>query len=330
MAAPTKSSVSSNYAWAARVLVLAGLPPTPNNVQNLVRWQTAEEPTTNWDNNNNPLNINAGGSGSDTFPSLEAAAQETARYLRMPNYTGIYSALATNSPVDVFSAAVVRSPWASGHYGGNPSYFAQMGKPPEVTASGKVLKPGTAGVAQGSYLGKPIGCDPGGGVNLGIGPLSAGHILTGCQVKAITGGLLAGIGGVLLVVGIVYLAAPKVIAASPANVAIDAVTKRLGGAKASSSSKGNSATMPEVSLASAAPAQKAPSAAAQARAAKEATAETDRQEREALFAQMDRANSRPPRPKAPAPASSPRRPTPTRPIPAGSAGASPARKRKAA
>lgn len=151
--------------WAYIMLqALGGLtgtvPLTLNNVQNVERWMTAEEPDGDWFHNNNPLNINASGSGSDSFPNLSASATATAKLLTSSNYAGIVSALASNAPPAVFSAAVVQSPWAGGRYGvaaaGAPAkyvvsgrgldYIATLGLPAQVSAgTAAVVAPGDAG-----------------------------------------------------------------------------------------------------------------------------------------------------------------------------------------
>ena len=77
--------------------------------------------------------------------------------------------------------------------------------------------------AQTSWNGKTVGCNPGGGINLGIGPLSAGHLFTGCQVKAITGGLLVGVGATVLLTGVVLT-----VAAALTGTAGRVATRALG------------------------------------------------------------------------------------------------------
>src|SRR5271170_4757674 len=112
--------VPTNYIWATTLLVDAGAPPTPNNVSNILAWMSAEEPAGNWYDRNNPLNASLGTSASDgtgSYPSLTVAAQQTAAMLAQANMSGILAALKANADPATFSAAVVRSPWASSHYG---------------------------------------------------------------------------------------------------------------------------------------------------------------------------------------------------------------------
>jgi len=199
----------TNYDWAQTVLQSAGLPVTTNNVLNITRWMVSEEPASDWYHANNPLNINAGGSGYDTFPSLTASAQRTAQYLAMSNYTQIRAALASDAPWPTFEAAVVASPWAAGHYGG--ALFS--GTPAVVSVTGQTLTAGSAGSAGGSgssttldsvnggSSGDPRTCGAkGGGVDILFG-----HIGTACQLKALTAGLLIGLGGAVMMIGVVVL-----------------------------------------------------------------------------------------------------------------------------
>ena len=128
--------------WAAEVLVkLAQLTGehssdnfvTVNNVQNIMRWMVLEEPPNDWYHNNNPLNINAGRSGSDTFSSLDASSTATAQLI-YNSYPGILQALRTNAPTPVLSAQIVKSPWAYSHYG-----VQAAGAPAQYIVSGRGL-----------------------------------------------------------------------------------------------------------------------------------------------------------------------------------------------
>jgi hypothetical protein len=127
----------NNYAWASQTLVGVPVPQSQNNVNNFARWMAAEEPPGDWFNNNDPLNANNILQGDqESFPDLLTASQATAAVLRQGNMRGIYDVLAANGPLNAFSAAVVASPWAASHYGGNPMYIAQIPLPPAVNAPG--------------------------------------------------------------------------------------------------------------------------------------------------------------------------------------------------
>ena len=196
----------TNYTWAQTVLQDAGLPTTPNNVLNITRWMVSEEPASNWYHNNNPLNINASGTGSDTFDSLTDSASRTAQYLAMSNYTGIRAALASNAAFPTFMSAVVSSPWAASHYGGQ--LFS--GTPPVVSDQGSTLQAGSGASLDNintptqspSTDPRQCGTNPG-GVSI---PFTGTKFFTRCQVKGIVGGLLVGLGGATIIVGVVILA----------------------------------------------------------------------------------------------------------------------------
>ncbi len=121
-----------NYGWAALTLQNGRFPITQNNVDNLARWMTAEEPAGNWYHARNPLNINASGYGFDTFPDLATAARVTAAVIRQSNMAGIAGALAADASPSAFSAGVVAAPWAESHYG-----VAAAGAPPQYRVPGR-------------------------------------------------------------------------------------------------------------------------------------------------------------------------------------------------
>jgi hypothetical protein len=142
---PTTKAPANNQwttsAWAAVALKKAGKPVTANNVQNLQRWINAETggQQGGWARDNNPLNMTGYGShppaNSSTFYSfsdLNAAADAFAGFMKQSNMSGISAALSANAPAPMFSAAVVASPWAGGHYGGSPTAIAKT--PPAADA----------------------------------------------------------------------------------------------------------------------------------------------------------------------------------------------------
>jgi hypothetical protein len=109
------------------------VPLTENNIQNVERWMTAEEPANNWFHANNPLNINASGSGFDTFPNLAVAATSTANLIG-GHYPTIAAALEQDASPSTFSTVVVKSPWAGSRYG-----VAAAGAPPQYVVAGRGL-----------------------------------------------------------------------------------------------------------------------------------------------------------------------------------------------
>lgn len=201
--------------WAVLVLSDAHLPATTNNVGNLMRWMVAEEPASNWFHGNNPLNVGATTSNSNAgFSSLSTGARATAAAIRQSNMRGIYNALAATATINAFSAAVVASPWAAGHYGGTPNAIARIHIPSAYSAP------------------HPFGQTTAGGVNAtvlpGVNPTTRTpqHTPTTCLIKfpgvagvgsfcvlsksqgrALKGGLLVAAGGSVMLLGILMLGA---------------------------------------------------------------------------------------------------------------------------
>jgi hypothetical protein len=180
------------FAWAAFMISQmnaqgADVPYTVNNVDNIVRWMTAEESPSDWFHHMNPLNINAGGSGSDTFPNLTASATATAALI-YGSYSGITNALEQNASPNNFSAAVVSSPWAFSHYGvaaaGAPSQYIVAGRGFDYIANIGLASSVVAGLAK-----DVLPADPGAVVPASptpLGPLGSG---VNVQPPAILSGL---------------------------------------------------------------------------------------------------------------------------------------------
>lgn len=119
----------SESQWASLVLSDIGAPVTQHNIRDMERWMTGENPPSDWWNRNNPLNASLGTNSSDglgSYSSLGVGAMETARMIEQNNMEGIDAALRADAPTSQFSAAVVESPWANSHYGGNPNYFTNI------------------------------------------------------------------------------------------------------------------------------------------------------------------------------------------------------------
>jgi hypothetical protein len=158
--------------WAEQLLEdvnseAPGSPAVPidsNTVGDILHWMPAEEPTSDWWDRNNPLNSSVGTSASDgtgSYPDLATGAYYAAGMIDQSNMAGIRQALAADDPVGGgFSAGVVASPWASGHYGGNPEAIASTspgggaapaasgapGSLPNVNVSGLAANATTAGL----------------------------------------------------------------------------------------------------------------------------------------------------------------------------------------
>jgi hypothetical protein len=110
---------------------VGGVPLSQNNVDNIRRWMSLENTSSNWYPRNNPLNASLGTSASDGtggYSDLTAAASYTARMINQSNMAMIKSALASNaSPAD-FANAIKASPWASSHYPSmSPQNFQTVG-----------------------------------------------------------------------------------------------------------------------------------------------------------------------------------------------------------
>lgn len=208
------TTAQTQATWAKLVLHDAGLPITKNNVDNIVRWMTAEEPPSNWWDRNNPLNNglgSGGGAGLGSYSTLSVAASYVAQQLNSGTYgyTKIRAALANNAPVTTFSRAVVASTWASGHYGGNPLAIAHIAVPtliPHLTPGG--LK----GLPQQGTAGAATATGPAGSTTCliqfpGVAGVGAFCIISNEQAKRVLGGLLVVAGGLGMSLGLILLAA---------------------------------------------------------------------------------------------------------------------------
>lgn len=217
---PTVQTIPTNYAFATAVLTALGPSfVTQNNVNNFVAWMQGEEPASSWNNNNNPLNVsNPPGTPAinSTYPSLPAAVQGTASVIKQSNMQAIYQALATNAPYQTFINAVNGSPWGTHD-------FPSMSGGPIVTANAQVVgnvkgQPGTlsgsatttastsssAGCNQGS---KGLNLDPGSSLPLVGGLFPKTTFGNACQLKALAGGLMVGLGGIVTLTGLILVVA---------------------------------------------------------------------------------------------------------------------------
>ena len=138
--------------WATLVLILAGVTPTPGNVDKILHWIPAENGTSTWykptPNNpghslNNPLNVAATTTNpSHGFTTLYKAAVATATELKNnTDYTAIYSSLEHTASLTAFASAVIASPWAAGHYGYTIAHITTT----TIAYGAKIKAPSTAG-----------------------------------------------------------------------------------------------------------------------------------------------------------------------------------------
>jgi len=212
------NTLPTNTAWATLLLKNIGAPVTPNNVQNVLLWISAEKGAANWANRNNPLNasLNTGSiDGTGSYSNLTTAATDTAAMIvyggknKNSNLgSSIYEALMSNAPTDKFSQAVVNSNWSSNHYGvsaagsltpvpGRPATWFTTIPVPSVIAANVNGGDGYRGNISAA-LHVP-GCASKGnafGGVLGLGKISY------CNLKAFQGGFLVVGGAVLILVGL--------------------------------------------------------------------------------------------------------------------------------
>lgn len=150
-ATSTKVSDWTTETWATLALKAANverpqgtkaIPITQNNITNMERWIAAESGHGNWWSKANPLNSTGYGQANGSYSSLTAAAEAFGHLINQRNFATVRSVLIQNAPTKLFSAAVVQSPWASGHYGGNPQYIANV---PPNTTTGPAISATAAG-----------------------------------------------------------------------------------------------------------------------------------------------------------------------------------------
>ena len=227
----------TNQAWATLLLKNIGAPVTPNNINNILLWQSLENKPSNWYNRNNPLNASLGTNardGTGSYSDLTTAAKETATMITQ-GYKGgaigggIYTALMNDAPTSDFSVQVVNSAWSSNHYGvasagaikAVPGRIATFLAGNDFKVPGVVVAPTT--VNPGSGIAEPgtVGSDAAAGAGIkgcesrhppitlwnspGSSFTGAKLQLSACQGKAILGGLSIFAGGALIMGGLFML-----------------------------------------------------------------------------------------------------------------------------
>lgn len=121
-----------------KVLAGAGVPVTPQAINNFAAWQKAEG---GWTNNAaafNPLNTTRGSQygsmnsvGVRVYPNEQTGVQQTIDTLRNGNYGGILSSF--GAPTAQFAQAVYASPWGTKHGIGGTA--AESSTAPSVAAA---------------------------------------------------------------------------------------------------------------------------------------------------------------------------------------------------
>lgn len=94
---------------------------------------SSQEPPSDWWHNINPLNNgygSGGGSGPASYPNLAVAADYVAQNLHLGSqYSSVVADLSASAAPGTTAAAIINSPWSSGHYSGSTSCNTS-GSPP--------------------------------------------------------------------------------------------------------------------------------------------------------------------------------------------------------
>jgi hypothetical protein len=203
------------YAWAAFLISQINakgnldIAYSANNIDKIVQWMTAEESSSNWWHNNNPLNVNASGTGSDTFPNLTVGAETAAESII--GHPDILATFTQDSSPQTFSAVVVASTWAKSHYGGDPSHISDIALPAPVIAPGGLPSSFSEGITPANPFPGPLGAAAGlatGGTSVPSAPSWTSELATLLgdltssawwqRVGLFAGGVVLVIGGLVL------------------------------------------------------------------------------------------------------------------------------------
>ena len=211
MATPTASAYPQ---WEFDLLGSLGAAPTLTNLEFFNLWASSEGVAATA---NNPLAItdptnqfphsgvvaSNGGDPVYAFPTAAIGGQALASFLKS-GYPGVVSAVKAGNSLSAMWQAVNQSGWCRGCQGGKypvAVYQAIGGNAPATIFGGGATGQGAQQAPQGQ---SSIGCNNSpGGRNLGIVNVAIG---TRCQLKALTGGLLIGLGGFVTLVGAVLIA----------------------------------------------------------------------------------------------------------------------------
>lgn len=177
--------------WAAALLASinaqnpsANVPITANNIDNILHWMAAEEPPSDWYDRNNPLNASLGTTSSDglgSYSDLGTGAAYTAAMINQQNMAPILAALQQNASPTTFASAVESTPWASSHYGGNPSNITGTQPSPSTAA------PSSSGNSAAFTALDAVNLPGITQIEGGLG--DAGATITGGSVSGVTGAL---------------------------------------------------------------------------------------------------------------------------------------------
>jgi len=204
--APVVTTVSDNYAWATLFLNDLGVPASQNNINNVLLWMAQEEPASVWSHNNDPLNSHQnaktytyGGMTNYYYDTIAQSASETANLIALNKtgmYKGIYDAFSSNAPTATLSAAILSSPWGTK----TPLTGTNVPKKYPYVATFTGLANSSAGATPSANTNAAPGCAAKGDLlNLGI------FKITGCQGKALLGGLFVVAGSAVMLIGLSFV-----------------------------------------------------------------------------------------------------------------------------
>lgn len=211
---PSATSIASTYpTWETALIQALGGQPNAANLYFLSLWQQSEG--SGAAAGNNPLAITdpknqfphsgviAENNGDPVyaFPTLDVGMQATVAFLQNNGYQSVISALKGSDMTSMWSA-VNQSGWCQGCQNGQypVAAYAKLNGPIPVTGPGPDSNGANASLTSASTDTRTCGGKGGGASILGL------HLGTACQLKALTGGLLVGLGIPIILLGVITLA----------------------------------------------------------------------------------------------------------------------------
>lgn len=214
--------------WAAQLLRDIGAPITTNNVDKVLHWMAAEEPSGSWAAYGDPLNLSVSlgyptrGSAPNGYPifaNLRVAARATAANLLAGGasgyYPGVVSNLRRDGSLEEFATVLGASPWAGGHYdNGNGPGSSILSSATYPNARGGGTYDGTVGTGTPGGTGSGKGKHtpqkkaegdclwewPSAKLPLNLATVGGGCALSRGEAKALKGGALIVLGVLGMVV----------------------------------------------------------------------------------------------------------------------------------
>lgn len=186
--------------WQSDLLNMLGAPDTANNEANLNAWNACEgnSPGQSGLGINNPFNTTldyagappVNSAGVRAYGSLSDGISATAATIRQRNMAPIYNALMSDAPRSSFANAIGAAPWGTDPTcvgGASGTSAVSLGQ----TAAAASKSGSTVGCKSDNYLINYLGL----------------HLLNGCQVKALVGGLGVAAGAATLGLGVILVVA---------------------------------------------------------------------------------------------------------------------------